>query len=717
MPLMTTCLGRLGSRYSIILDPIRRTFHYGALGMLCQNQADFEISIKTDKLSRTALPFTSKADSDFQILEQDIIPTSVVYRAYSEEHGLRMTASIIAPFRPRDEKTSIVPAYIINIKLEKMMRVRAKICNHNAGKGKIRFALNFPGLNLSKVKNGLQLDYNVQTDKPREFAVDGFKTSLGVNKRKTTRQGKASDRIVCIDADTQIVDGGLEVDYDLTNEEQFQCNFVMAGYCDDALFEGHGRPMKLRYTQYWKNADEIIDFVSKNIQSLTAKSEDFDRIWADAGLGQDAYNIISYSLQNYLMNTLWAAADSIEDDWFSVWEGGCRYNSTIDVTYNEAMFYFTLWPELLEKIFHEWSFHANISEKEIDRINRTGLDYASASQSEEELNYPGVIMEHDMGAGWTANEQNYPHAMPVEENSNFLLLLYAHACWWGKSELFDKYGKLVADIVDYLLWADSTGNGFPDRGRANTLDDSSPAQQYGRDNVYLGVKRMAALHAASRIFEHTGDKDREKTCKVIVDAAIDTLQNGYLGDHWGICLDGSAKGLRDCLTGEELDNETLQGWDDYHIFTANGLLYLLMVDDVPEKLNMDNIKEDLINASRKTMGRFGSTHQGKDNFASVWISANIWRDIIAGYLGENMLQNAQKYWTLQINANTFGSDNTNCFTECDSNNKLILYPRAVDSLGWTLGLSGLVLNRLKGVEKANSQKFPTIPRLPLMDWQ
>ena len=40
MPLMSTCVARLGSRYSIILDPVRREIHYGSLGLMCQTPAE-----------------------------------------------------------------------------------------------------------------------------------------------------------------------------------------------------------------------------------------------------------------------------------------------------------------------------------------------------------------------------------------------------------------------------------------------------------------------------------------------------------------------------------------------------------------------------------------------------------------------------------------------------------------------------------------------------
>ena len=45
MALMSYCLGRLGSRYSIILDPFRLEIHYGALGLMCQSVGEMMVGL------------------------------------------------------------------------------------------------------------------------------------------------------------------------------------------------------------------------------------------------------------------------------------------------------------------------------------------------------------------------------------------------------------------------------------------------------------------------------------------------------------------------------------------------------------------------------------------------------------------------------------------------------------------------------------------------
>ncbi|NQT53644.1 DUF4965 domain-containing protein, partial [bacterium] len=323
-------------------------------------------------------------------------------------------------------------------------------------------------------------------------------------------------------------------------------------------------------------------------------------------------------------------------------------------------------------------------------------------------------LEHDMGSGWTANGQSYHHAMPVEENANFLLLLYAHGVWWGRQELFAKYGELCQSLVEYLLWADSTGNGFPDRGTANTIDDATPAVQYGRDNVYLGIKRLAALHAARRIFDHIGQADWAERCRSEVDKAVATLNAGWLGDHFPVCLDKSAEGLVDCWSGEPLPYDVLPGWDAYSLYTTNGLLYLLMIDDLPEGLDPDRFRRDALAACRESMTTYGCGHSSGDK-ANVWISMNVWRDCAAAYLGEDLLANAERYWAQQQFGNSAGAEKPNCFTETSLTNNLVWYPRGAAAFGLPVAMARLVRNADgHRVEPLGPGRWPL---LALADWE
>jgi hypothetical protein len=640
------------------------------------------------------------------------------------ELGINVVATIRAPFWPRDQRVSLVPAYIIEVVVSRLDMIRwQKPPKGVARRGVLRVGLRIPGVQATAGKDGLRFDYPVR-------AVDVFYTGEGGgeqvyrdDRRKASLEGTASDRMVPLDGVWRVSGGLLESEYDLDDVSgaEARCSVALIGFCADPLFERFGTALPMKYTSFWSDSDDVARYVRANRRKLIGRSMAFDRIVSSSPLTPSSQSLMATSFQSYLMCTLWAAGKPVPrrdgsqsgfSDWFSVWEGSCWFNSTVDVTYNEAMLYFACWPELLELLLDEWTSHANDYEVEKRRRARISDDDRHGRPLEM---FPGAIMEHDMGAGWSANGVSYHHAMPVEENSNFLLLLYAHGKWWGREELYAKYAGVSRQLAEYLIWADSTGNGFPDRGTANTIDDANPAVQYGRDNVYLGVKRMAGLHAAARIHEHLGDRAFAAECHAEVRKAVRSLSRGWKGDHYPVVLDRSARGLRDSWTGAPLPYKTLPGWDAYSLYTSNGLLYLLMIDDMPDGLNADRLRTDLVNAVRHSMTPYGCSHSSFDP-SRMWISMNVWRDCVAAYMGVNLSHLSDCYWAQQVFANGAGAEKANCFTETSLANNLVWYPRGAAAFGLLIAGAGLRIKSRKTKVRVSPVAPGRWPLLPLADW-
>ncbi|MFP4054450.1 MAG: glutaminase domain-containing protein [Phycisphaerae bacterium] len=712
MALMSTCLGRLGSRYSIIFDPIRQEVQYGGLGLLCQQTGQITVGIDTEKGFKS-LPLHKKAKGFFNV-DQWQTMTSVNFEGNCPDTGLRLTASFVAPFWPQDEQTSLVPAYIVKLRVEPVSHIRWNHTKKGVKRsGKVRFTLDLPGVETKTSKGKAALKYDVTVGEEIKTGEGGQELVFGRGGRSVKTDGTSHDLIVPLEGDWKVTKGVLEVPFDCSDGEVHEFSLALVGYVGDALFERFSQAMPLKYTTLWNNADDVAKFVEKNHKDLVARAETFDTLFEGSALPVAGQDLLATSFQSYLMCSLWTVGEKPRE-WFSVWEGSCWYNSTVDVTFQESMFYFTLWPQLLEMLFEEWSHHVDDKERDAARRNVISDD-ERFGVGEDEFNFPGAVMEHDMGAGWTANGQSYHHAMPVEENSNFLIMLYAHGKWWGKESLYKKYKNASAQLVEYLLWADSTGNGFPDRGTANTIDDATPAVQYGRDNVYLGIKRLAAIHSAMRMFEYTGDKDLAERCRKEVNKSVKTLNKGWLGDHWGVCLDKSAEGLIDCWTREPLPYDELPGWDAYSLYTTNGLVPLLMIDDLPEGISAEKLRQDVVNATRESMTRYGCGHSSMDT-ENMWVSMNMWRDVAAGYLGENMLDNSTRYWNQQLFANTLGSEKANCFTETSLTNNLVWYPRNAAAFGMVLAATRLVMDGTRK-QASISPILPGVwPLLPLANW-
>jgi uncharacterized protein (DUF608 family) len=83
--------------------------------------------------------------------------------------------------------------------------------------------------------------------------------------------------------------------------------------------------------------------------------------------------------------------------------------------------------------------------------------------------------------------------MEVEEVANYVILAYAYWRRTGDRSIHLRHGETIRRFLDFLVACDTSGNGVPDLGCTNTIDDASPAIQYGRQNVYLAVKTLAAL--------------------------------------------------------------------------------------------------------------------------------------------------------------------------------------------------------------------------------
>jgi hypothetical protein len=239
--------------------------------------------------------------------------------------------------------------------------------------------------------------------------------------------------------------------------------------------------------------------------------------------------------------------------------------------------------------------------------------------------------------------------------------------------------------------------------------------QYAREQVYLAVKTLSACHAAAQLAHALGDAEWQAQCERIVTRIRETLDaQAWLGDHYAVCLERTAEGLRDPWTGEPLHGD-LSGWDAYSIYTANGLLYLLMSGHTPP-VDLWRIKQDIANAYRHALTEYGCTHTSADK-SNVWLSQNLWRDYIAAYLGVGLPDNSPRYMAMEQLMNTAGLNKG--FIDTYFTNNLCFYPRGITSIGYLFAQCGLQIDRTQGVVRLRkTAPHPCrVPLLPLADWQ
>jgi hypothetical protein len=354
----------------------------------------------------------------------------------------------------------------------------------------------------------------------------------------------------------------------------------------------------------------------------------------------------------------------------------------------------------------------------------------------------GGIMPHDMGMGFEVGRMEYPHPMEVEEATNFVLLLTAYWQATGDLDTAKRHLALAGRLLDKVAGFDTDGDGFPDRGTANTVDQGSQAIQHGPRQVYLGVKCLAASEALAVMARASGD---EGLAEVLTRRAAKTTAtldaSGWLRDHYVVALKPPATGgpAGDEMAGAYPDRlyggpggapmgrgwdggaaqprsaEPVAGWDGYSIYSANGLLYPLAYG-LPVTVDRSRMRADLLAATAKTLKRFGSPHTDREG--NTWISQNIWRDMVAAYLGLDMLDNVSRYWAFELEQNRL---RRGCFTDVinygSGGTSLDYYPRGVALAGLIPAAAGMTLDRSRGSLTFAPVRAPLrLPVTACADW-
>jgi hypothetical protein len=709
MQLMTWTIARLGSRFSLLFEPYRRRVMHSAAGRFLDQPLDLMVGFIEPDGTERVLPLCASGEP-LQNCEQFDRVNSITFRGYSEKYRLRFEFNVHSAFYPQDQRLCVMPAFYLEMRINPVERVRwSQPVGPTPDKVKVFLRVRRPHTTITCRPDGdgeraaIDLcyrntltpsnDYVHPTDKQvaTDRWIDVAERIVSLNPGcATTRQG---DGLTC---ELPVTEGGSGVKWRL----------VWGAHVADPVLQvrqgDRDYDAPFCYTRFWKSIDEVIAEAIETRDDRLAHSRRFEKVIEQAPLDTAQRHLLHQSFQGWLSNTFWCDLhepgdrEAVRGEWFSVWEGSCFFHSTIDVEYNVALLYLTLWPELLAMQLRQWTFHEHPHEPS-----------------------GGGWLSHDMGAGGVAAGQAYPHHMEVEENCNFLLLLQAYTRWTGDVKVAGEAADLVERLANYLLWSDRDASGFPSEGVANTIDDASPAIQYARKQTYLAIKRLAALRAAADVLGLVGRADSGRPFEERVkDDAPKIEHAAWLGDHYAVCIDKSAVGLTDVWSKKPLPFQTLTGWDAYSIYTGNGLLLPMMVGQ-PPLMDLDRLRKDIYAAARENLGRYGCGHTSSEP-ENVWISQNLWRDMLARYMKLHGTTFAPLYWDMQVMSNTGGQSLG--FIDTYINNYLCFYPRGVASIGYLLASPRLIIDRLAAggsyitvdPDRDGPQRWPL---LPLADWK
>jgi xylan 1,4-beta-xylosidase len=701
MQLMCDAIAVLGSRHGILMNPgkkecgIIRFDRFDELPLL-HLRAGAIINGK-----EYVFPLCPEG-TPFSFFDQRITPCTMSLIGIHAQARLKFKLTFVTPFRPKDRDFSITPVIAVRLSVKRLKGgFRWERGNVPANKVTLFIGFNGPALSCRNV-NGSTLDLFFTSRKNR-MKIDG------AIRERVIEKSRQHDRV--ISTNSALSGKRFSSKVAVPKEGEAAMDLAWCAHNPPSLTV-QGKACPFRYADRFKDIGRVAEWAKKNLSAIFDNARNVDNIILSNNCPKSVSNLMSLSLHAWLINTWWV--NRAGKEWFSVWEGNCYFHSTVDVEYTQAPFYLSVWPELLKIELDFWTEYSK------DGMLTLG-----------ERGKGTLFLSHDAGWGNEADHQIYPHEMEVEESTNYIILAYCHYKRTGDDSILRSKAAIIEKYLAFIAACDTTGSGVPDKGVANTIDDASPAIQFGKQQIYLAIKVLAAYETGAEILNLAGKTAAGKRFKILAAKIRKIVQTkGWKKDHFVTLLDKSAKGVVNPWTHEKLKTREIPGWDSAHIYTVNGLALL---DMVGFDLNLDEkkIRKDLLTATQRCLKEYGCVHsdfigttplslQALEGLAGSarnpgWISMNMLRDMAAFYRGINFLGLSVRYWEWQVTVNC---QEPKIFFETFSGNNLCFYPRGIAIWGFFDALKGRIIDKVRKIDRT-SDCFPfiSVPNLEEADWK
>ena len=684
----------LGSRHGLLLNPVENCCELVRFEPFTeQKQFDVRAGIRIGNRERV-FPFCDDRDCHFTFVEQRLTPCTLRYIAIDPGTGLKVHLTLVTPFRPRDARFSTTPVLGIKLDVERL-------------NGSFRWTP--PSIGVDEVQlfaefGKAPFSLEPTTDSRLDLT---FASEPVANSEQKTFEGERSrvpqrDCIVTTDGQRRgnafhrLVDPDDEADRSL---DLYWCTY------SEPVLTIQGIPSPFKYTDRFTSLNEVADWAARSGAELWTNADHVDGIVGAHECDRSVDRLLAQTLHAWLANTWWTKRD--DRDWFSVWEGSCYFHSTVDVEFTQAPFYLSVWPELLALQLDAWPEFSKDGTRILGKAGE-GTTYLS----------------HDVGRDCAIDGMMYHHDMPVEETTNWIVLAYCHWRRSGSDAIIVRRAEVLRSYLRFLIACDTTGNGVPDAGMANTIDDACPAIQFGREQVYLAVKTLAAFKTGSGMLRHLGHRREADELKTRCEQLREAVESkGWQEDHYAVLLQRDGI-LKHPWKDEDLAFDEIPGWNAAHIYTENVLPVLDMVG-MDLGLNPDHVRRDLHTAARRCLHEYGCRHTDYNPAADAdsgvlsglvgdarncgWISMNMLRDMAAFYRGVDLRFLSSRYWEWQTTTN---AAQPMLFFETFAGNNLCFYPRGVAVWGYFEALEGLSIDWVEErLHVAHPLPNVSVPRL------
>ncbi|MGC8560108.1 MAG: glycoside hydrolase family 52 protein [Phycisphaerae bacterium] len=648
-------LNRFGSKFGIQFYPHHVGLLPAGLGPR-HNRASLTDGVYTHALlgvaidrHRYILPLLPQKDfghRDVRITDFTLhrTMTSADLRSTQYPQGVSVRWKFISPFYPRALRLSLAPAIL----------VRCTINNHtgSAVEASVLAGLPAGGATMANRTKGIIERHKIvhvifrgpETDKypknlpeTQAIALSGASTSTPVS----------MDHCTCFQNTLVVAPGASQHVW-----------IILAQYVNTrSVVSYFGTPCEFEYQKLFPGIDSVIHYARHHRRSMLLRSRIFDHVISGAALPLDIKAFIARNFQVYLGAT-WMLHRPDGKLLFTSYEGGTGYFSTIDVEFNLAPFYVMFWPACLKSELNLWAkcyYHwPNL------KPYRTGpggpLIWFGPKYG---------VMEHDVGGGFIISRQVYLLGpMPVEENSNYILLNSLYWRYTGKLDVFRRHEKLCLALANYILHSSTDGTGLPDTGTNNTLDGFGTLHRRYPDQVFLGLKAACALQALVSMLRAAGQSQLTHPYAAREKLIIHSIEkNAWQGNHYAITISPRHP----------------KGWNKPWALTTNALLYDLLTGE-PQPLKPSRVRSDLLSQINKY---------------SKWPSMGIWRDMIACYFG------IHPHTRYVLRPDFFGD----------------MYPRSFNSIAMIQAWAGIGINVPKHRITISSRARGWFPLPALADWK
>jgi hypothetical protein len=488
---ITFLQARLGSRFSFSLSTLHRGFYQGTIGMDNDNLSQWFCGFESDG-KKLALP-TGKPNS-FSLFKNPEIGMhclSTSMKGKSDDISLEWSQNSAWQSFENLEDTA-------NLKLNTAPFYAWKLKVKNSG-------------NSSKKVSLFLGQYSVPVDPDKGVNLSWWRLNQPC-KRIYFRDPSGKNGLMALsipEAQKALLfenQGfyGMKFELDLAPGEQQSIPLVWAGYQEDAVMldEKHNQKLSFLYTRYLKNVDEVSNYGLKNWNLALSSGEKFEnQVNTMPGSEMEKW-LAALTFRTDLANGLLLKNEKGQPFWYET-EGRFRHLNTLDVAF-ETQILARWMPWRLKMMLEQWAGYISLFEEKVPSTRtrafiRENLEGVSSSET-------GAFVYHDLGNfPYVMHAEGYdfgPH-LPVEENTNFIMLLYWHWKTSKDNSLIKKYAGLVAMLTQSLQNRDSNGNGLPDVGHGWSTYDVSEAIKRAPDNTYHGVKVAVAYMLAAEMLQNS----------------------------------------------------------------------------------------------------------------------------------------------------------------------------------------------------------------------